>query len=688
MLGIVYLLLCFLSGYVICALLFPELGRATAKTFKGTELSMSKLFVLVPAWFVCGTLAVTWVTYILAYIFGGEAPLIRANQISLSVFIAFCAAGLYIIHKKNKSPGLKGSVNMFSTSEIVFLFIAAILVYILMWHTFYVSHNHLYVGLTVYSDFSPHLGMIRSFSSGNNFPTQYSHFAGADIRYHFMFQFLVGNLEFLGMRIDYAFNIPSFLSLLGTFSVLYVLAVKLSGKRLVGFLSCLFLAFRSSNSFFTYLASIPKADGIINTLAGNQEFIGYTTNENWGLWNLNVYCNQRHFAFSLIVLILLLILFLPQLYEMEERVVRETAMITSGEEKRRSFFGRALLFLKLCFLKKEGWKVKNPRLAIASGVLLGSIAFWNGAVLIAALAILFCIAAMADRRLEYLIMAVIAGVISFAQTSFFVSGDVVSPQFFFGFIAENKTVFGVMDYIVRLLGILPLMLIIVFAISRPLRRYTMFAFCAPFILAFTLSLTTDVTVNHKYVMIAVMLLNIFVAIFVATLFENRKTMVRILCITIVICMTVTGMYDFRTVLVRNSKKNIENSRLVFNLEDDVTMWIKENTDSGDMFLTSNYALNHVVLGGAMLYLGWPYFGWSAGYDTVGRALKVSQMYGADSQEELLALVREEGIDYIIVDIDNRSSADYELNEALIAGTFEAVFESGQDEWKTTIYRVN
>ena len=55
---------------------------------------------------------------------------------------------------------------------------------------------------------------MRSFSMGNNFPTEYPHFGGQDVKFHFMFQFFVGNLEFLGLRLDFAYNVVSVLALL------------------------------------------------------------------------------------------------------------------------------------------------------------------------------------------------------------------------------------------------------------------------------------------------------------------------------------------------------------------------------------------------------------------------------------------------------------------------------------------
>ena len=51
----------------------------------------------------------------------------------------------------------------------------------------------------------------------------------------------------------------------------------------------------------------------METLEENTSFIGYTVNENWGLWNFNVYLNQRHLAFGLLMVTLALYLFMDWL---------------------------------------------------------------------------------------------------------------------------------------------------------------------------------------------------------------------------------------------------------------------------------------------------------------------------------------------------------------------------------------
>ena len=521
----------------------------------------------------------------------------------------------------------------------------------------------------MFSDFAPHLGMIRSFSVSNNFPTQYSHFAGEDVRYHFMFQFMVGNLEYLGLRLDLAFNLPSIFGMVSLYMLLFVFVVRLTKSRLCGYLTAFLFTFRSSFTLFRYMAEQWKGD-VWNALKTNTEFLGYTQNENWGLWNLNVYCNQRHLAFAMALLVLALLLFLPYVEQMGEKLKqikqKEDASLRVNQIK-------TLLFTKTAF------GVYDIKFAVFMGIILGAMAFWNGSVLVATLAMLFFMAAVSEYRLDYLITAVLALVLYFCQSALFVEGSVVSPAYFFGFLADNKTFWGVLLYIVELTGIVLFVALVGAALVKGVKRYLFFVFLVPFVLAFTLALTVDVTVNHKWIMMSLMLVSMFAAIPLAELLKSRDWLKRLIAVLLLIVLTATGVYDLSTVVKRNE------NHLIFSYDDPVTNWIAENATCDDMFLTPWYSLNNVVMGGAMLYYGWPYYAWSAGYDTYAREYKVREMYEASSVEELDALVKENNIRYIVVDYECRTSAEYIVREDIIETAYETVLEHDTGDWMVRIF---
>ena len=676
MLGLLYIVLCMLTGYAVCTTYFPELKRIGEKCYNGKALGLRSLFAEIPAYYFSGTLLVTWFVYLTAYLVsvcnpGMEKPLLPAN---LLAFILFTILSLVLLVRNKKE---KTVVNKAKISKVGLVLAALVLLLItsMMYRSFIVVDGELQVGYSVFSDFAVHLGMIRSFSLGNNFPTEYSHFAGEDIRYHFLFQFMVGNLEFLGMRLDHAFNIPSILSMFFACILLYVLALKISGRRPIGYLTVSFMLFRSSPSFFRFLAEIPKGE-IWERLKTQTEHISYTPNEGWGLWNLKVYCNQRHLAFSLGVMFLALIFFMPYLYEMFDNLKQlRQKQLTQKEERSKRFRG----FWECFLFNREAILPKNIRFAVFMGIFLGCTAFWNGAVLIACLSVLFVMALASSHRLDYLITALIAVTMSMLESKLFINGSAVSLQYYYGFIVENKTFWGVSQYMFELWGLLLILVVVYAVLGKGVKRYLVVAFSAPLLIALYISMTPDVTVNHKFIMIAAILLSLFPALIIDRMMQVKRIVVRIAAVSLIIIMTATGVFDY--VVLRRLDENSLN----YQLDDPLIEWVEKNSDSDDIWLTPTYSLHRVVLGGAMLYYGWPYYAWSAGYDTWGREEVVKQIYEAGDSETLESLIEENDIRFIVVDREVRTNTGYNAREDVIADTYQAVYTEGDGEWLFTIY---
>lgn len=674
-------MLCILFGRILCNGLLKNLDRVIKKT------ELPAFLVKLPAWYLTGTLLVTWLVYLTSYLFqNAEKPMFFGNLIvMLSVLVVVVLDGI-LCHRKRKTEFPSEELIAFfdgrtkeqkgSMRPLYFVLIAFAFVTYLMFLTFHCKEGNTYVGFSVFSDFAPHLAMIRSFSASNNFPTQYAHFAGEDIKYHFMFQFMVGNLEYLGLRIDFAFNLPSIFGMVAVYMLLFVLVVRMTKSRLCGYLTALFFTFRSSFTVFRYIAEQAKGTAW-EALKQNTEFLGYTDKEEWGLWNLNVYCNQRHLAFALAFLVLAILVFYPYVEKMAKKLTEvqksEDGLVYRVDQFRAMFFSR------------NAFGIYNLRMSIAMGVLLGALAFWNGSVVIATLSMLFFMAAVSDYRLDYLISALIALGLSLLQSALFIDGAAVSPEYFFGFLADNKTLWGVIIYTVELTGIVLFVAVAGAGLLRGVKRYMLFVFFVPYVLAFTVSLIkTDntayyIAVNHKWIMMSLMLISMFAAWFVTRLIRSGDWFKRVAAVLLVILLTATGVYDLTTVAKRNE------NYLVYSSEDPVTNWVMENATCDDLFLTPPYSVNNVVMGGAMLYYGHAYYAASAGYNTHERYLEVCRMYEAASPEELKELVSRNQIRYIIVDHDCRTSAEYDVREDVIENTFEVVFEQDSGDWRFRIF---
>ena len=99
---------------------------------------------------------------------------------------------------------------------------------------------------------------------------------------------------------------------------------------------------------------------------------------------------------------------------------------------------QGFLWVRNRFFTKEAWICRNVDTAILLGLFLGLTAFWNGAALIGGLLILAGLAVFSDGKLDYVICAGLAVLFSELQSKIFVSGSVMSPSFYWGFLADNK----------------------------------------------------------------------------------------------------------------------------------------------------------------------------------------------------------------------------------------------------------
>ena len=648
MLGVIYLVLCILIGKELAGLLLSK------------KSGYNQIWLTLAAAFGTGVLIMGWATYMTAWAAseaGAVHPLIYANAVVMPVAVLI----VVILYWKryHKAGTFKGILETgLITDRRLFrkeaVFFGALLVFLtwIMFYVFFIKDGVLYSGYTVYGDYAPHTAMMRSFSMGNNFPTEYPHFGGQDVKYHFMFQFFVGNLEFLGLRLDFAYNVVSVLALLGFLIFLYHMAKRLTGSFAAGVLTVFFFFFRSSLSFFRFVIEHLNAGDLWTTLRDNTTFIGYTTNENWGLWNFNVYLNQRHLAFGLLIVAIVLWVFMDWL----------EAGCSAPE--------RGVHWIKRRIFTKKAWLCVHSETALLAGMLLGLTSFWNGAAVIGGLLILMGFAVFSDGKLDYLILAVTSVIFSVLQTKIFIWGNAVSPSFYWGFLSENKSITGVLWYLIQMSGVFFVGAVLIALFLRERRqRAALVSFFFPLIFAFCMSLTPDIAVNHKYIMIAYAFLAIFWSLAVLKLFQ-RKIGGKIVAVLLTIALSITGIYDFVVIL----KDNDSGHRVTVNMRSEVTEWLAEHLDHNDLILTPEYSINEVTMSGVMMYMGWPYYAWSAGYDTYDRAAKAKEIYSSTDEAAIKKLVKQEKITYILYE-DGMQYEQEACREDTIASAFTLVYES-------------
>ena len=541
MLAILYLMLCAAFGMCFVGLTVPDVRRlyvACSSSAKAITHIPNTLFT-VPAGIVTGMLCVPFFNYYvtlgLSYIVdSGEVCKKIGVLVTVAFFLWMILTCLILINRKRiKREELKASGSTtiedykFNVVDSIFYGVVILGITIaatfLMFYTYRINGNTLLNGSSTFSDLSPHTAMVSSFGKGFNFPTQYMHYSGDGIKYHFLFYFLAGTLQYLGLPIDYALNLPSIMAMICALVLLGLLAVLISSRRAAFLVAPLLVFFRSSLNVFYHIKEITATGATtsqaVNEILKSSIWYAVTDYDGWGIWAINVYPNQRHLMLGVAVIILMVILFLPFVRRLGISVFRAGS------------FGdgvKAFIASKNAWLIRSGDPLYPLSITILACVLVIVMPYFHGSCLIALLLVLFGMAIFSESRLLYAAVAVCAVVSSFVQTLAFSGGykNVVSFEFKPGFILENPTVSSVAQYLLIVTG-LTLILGVIFALTalvvdiirkKPVHRFLLFL-CVlnPLIFAFLFKVSLEMLANHKFIQVSLILVDAFVAALLANL---------------------------------------------------------------------------------------------------------------------------------------------------------------------------
>ena len=209
-----------------------------------------------------GLLVSSWFTYLagLAF-FWTSRPLLWANLLFFVAALALLTWPKWKHRIVKSAPGELIRSGRIYISHALRLGIAdwlliagyVVLVSWMMFASFNSRGGKLKIAGPEYSDFGPNTALMQSFAVGHNFPTEYPHFSGDRIRYHFLFYFQAGNLEFLGLDPAWSLNLLSITTLVAMLIVVMTLGEVLFNSRVVGRLGSLLFFFFGSLSYIPFL---------------------------------------------------------------------------------------------------------------------------------------------------------------------------------------------------------------------------------------------------------------------------------------------------------------------------------------------------------------------------------------------------------------------------------------------------
>ncbi len=672
MLALLYLIIALVTGFAIVIALVPRVMQKKILTTAG-ERARNPVFALFPACFIAGTLAMIWLTYLTGWLLQNtEYPLGYANAVVMPVALIVSGIVIYRCRERVRFKALFRAMRP-TTSEVVYMSASLAVATMLMFACFRVISGTIVIAQPVVEDYSLHLAFIRSFSKWQQVPAQYPLYTGAGVRYHFMFDFLAGNLELLGMRIDFAYNIPSILSMVAMFFAIYECFFRLCGRKNACHFVWAFVMFRSSLAFFIFAKE--NKGHVWRALKDNTSYLGATYLEDWGLFQPNALMNQRHLIFGFAAAFLVLSMFLPALIKgAEERKALRT-------EHRGGDYFKSMLRSQIPVKRKA-----SVLAAVYCGLILGLSGYISGHSVIIALLMLCVFMFFSREMITHVITAAVSIVLVFLITHMFAGDSAVHVTLTHGWALPDKSLKAVATWGVLTLGLMLPLLLWHFATSSKVHRIVLIAGVVPMAFAFHVQLMQNQLQNHKMILFSLYWFAIQGGIaFVNLIVTSEKTRFRgfrrVIALLAFIPLTITGIYDFYMIFDKcESEKGY-----YYTSETPLLEWAKENdVDRGTVFLARDNIFTEINVAGLQNYIGHESMASDAGYDIPARQKDAEEIYNAPDEESLRAAVRRCGISYVVVTRRMRESS-YPIDEELLAQVFPVVYTRGSGVYAFTVY---
>jgi DNA-binding beta-propeller fold protein YncE len=606
---------------------------------------------------IVGILVSSWFTYLASWTFRRTARPILWGDVC---FFTLAIGLIWLIRRRPSRSArfIKPRVPGSALWDWVVLLCFIVMASWLMFATCNYRNGTLLIGNNEWSDFGPNTAIIQNFAVGHNFPTQYPHFSGETIRYHFLFYFQAGNLTFLGFNLAWSLNLLSIITLVSLLALLMAVGQLLFQSRTVGRIGAALFFFHGTLSFVSFFKSQPSLSAAFHTILGLKDFLfsGYPyRGESWGIWTQIVYLNQRHFA-SAVALLVIVLLFLLDRYRqhsaakakgaLSEEADRSYTTYGTYEETRPpeikpSFSARLRALL--------GKLVVFDKSFLFAGCLLGLLPFWNALVFTAAAAILSALFILFPYRRQMVGLGITAGLVALPQLLLLKAGGVKTPThslLHWGYIIEKPTLDHVIRYIGFSFGMKWALILIALLFATWFQRRVFLALCTMYVMTFCLEMSLETLANHKYLNIWLIVGNVFVGYAIWRLWRlrpHRLTLVtRPAGVLALGAIVLSGAIDL--VAIHNCywiEVKYEGDPLV--------KWLRENTKPHDIFLSDRFVNHQILMAGRRIFYGWPSFSWGAGYDTTQRDNDFRLLFESADPYAVFRLLHKHHIAYVAID---------------------------------------
>lgn len=638
--------------------------------------------------FLVGLLFSSWITFLAAVVFhSASQPLVAANLLFLIVFAA--TAYLSWRYPARNEHALRDRATGSIKWDLVWLAGLTVFATWLMFATLDFKEGQFQIAFKAWTDFGANVSLTQSFALGHNFPPQHPFFPGEFIRYHFLFWFQAGNLEFLGLNPVWSVNLLSLLSLLALLILIETFGKVLFNSRVVGRIGALLFFFSSSLSYLPFLKSQTSIRAALSSIIHAGDFLasGYPfRGETWGVLSANVFAYQRHLIGGIGLLFVVMISAIEKYRSHFGKLKQEQVPMSIAppldSEATTVESAESELLAEPVEERKKNFRPRELLSWIFCGVIIGLLPYWNSPTFIAALAVFGCLLILAPLRFGTASLLGSAIIVGLPQVLLLRSGNVLTYSLFNpGYTIESPTLWLILKYLAWTFGVKWILLGVALVFTTGWQRRLLLALTSLVVIVFLFQLSVDIFNNHKLLNIWATFVNVYAA-YALWRIAKRKIVGPILAVALAIATVFSGFIDLFPLH--------NDPMLAVPYKDDrLSQWLLTKTLPSDVFLTHTLLTHPILFTGRKIYLGYTLFAWTAGYNVPDREALYRRMFQETDVNELTRLLRENHIAYVAIDDGVRHNETLpDLNESVFAQHFERVFEDTAHVYdNVVIYKV-
>jgi hypothetical protein len=274
----------------------------------------------------------------------------------------------------------------------------------------------------------------------------------------------------------------------------------------------------------------------------------------------------------------------------------------------------------------------------------------------------------------------------FIFTSVLVGGLIALPQYLYvqsggsffkpfinpGYLVIHLNIFSFLNYWWQNLGLNLIFIPLGFIIAAKSEKKILISFFSLFIIGNLFQFSPEIAANHKFFNYFIIVGGMFSAYFLHFLWI-KKNYLKPFVIIFIFLLIFSGVIDLFPIY--NDHKIVLAD---YPVNKDVS-WIIKHTNPNSIFLNTQYLYDNASLAGRRIFLGWPYFSWSQGYDTLTRDNLRKALLDNNNLKFFCANIKQNNLSYVEIS----PTQDSVVNINFFEKNFTPVFKDTQT--KVSIY---